>query len=170
MSRPLLAGPPRVVSLGLDLFARTLAALDVPVVHLAWSPPAAGDPRLATLLARLESRAETIERANAEALARLTGGRPFVVDCRPAWEALELPDRTVLHSGPPIAWERMCEPVQAAVLCAIRYEEWAANDDAARRLVESGAVRLEPCHHWRTVGPMAGIVTRSMPVTKGNPN
>src|SRR5207244_164139 len=92
------------------------------------------------IVRRAGSRAETIERATAEALARLTGGRPFVVDCRPAWEALELPDRTVLHSGPPIAWERMCEPVQAAVLCAIRYEEWAANDDAARRLVERGDV------------------------------
>jgi hypothetical protein len=159
-----LLGPPRVVSLGLDLFARTLETLDVPVVHLAWAPPAGGDARLAGLLARVRERAETLERANAEALARLTGGQPFVVDCRPAWEALELPERTVLHAGPPITWERMCEPMQAAVLCAIRYEEWAANDDAARRLVEAGRVRLEPCHHWRAVGPMAGIITRSMPV------
>jgi len=164
MSAPLLGGPPRVVSLGLDLFARTLESLDVPVVHLAWAPPAGGDPRLAALLERLEARAEAIERANTEALGRLTGGEPFVVDCRPAWEALELPERTVLHSGPPITWERMCEPVRAAVLCAIRYEEWAANDDAARALVERGAVKLEPCHHWRAVGPMAGILTRSMPV------
>ena len=164
MSRPLLASPPRVISLGLDLFARALETLDVSVVHLAWTPPAGGDARLADLLARLDARADTIERANAEALARLTGGEPFLVDCRPAWEALELPERTVLHAGPPIAWERMCEPMQAAVLCAARYEGWAANDDAARRLVETGAVRLEPCHHWRTVGPMAGVVTRSMPV------
>ena len=38
-------------------------------------------------------RAETIERANAEALARLVGGEPRLLDCRPAWEALELPER-----------------------------------------------------------------------------
>ena len=164
MSRDLLDPPPRVISLGLDLFALALEALDVPVVHVAWSPTAGGDVRLAGQLARLEARAATIERANAEALARLTGGEPFVVDCRPAWEALELPERTVLHAGPPIAWDRMCEPMQAAVLCAIRYEEWAANDDAARRLVESDRVKLEPCHHWRAVGPMAGVITRSMPV------
>jgi hypothetical protein len=156
--------PPRVVSLGLDLFARVLQQLGVPVVHLAWSPPAGGDARLAALLARLDARAAAIERANAEALDRLTGGEPVLLDCRPAWEALELPERMVLHAGPPIAWPRMCEPVQAAVLCAIRYEGWAANDDAARRLVDEGRVRLEPCHHWRTVGPMAGVVTRSMPV------
>ncbi|HEX9821279.1 MAG TPA: DUF1116 domain-containing protein [Methylomirabilota bacterium] len=160
----LLGTPPRVVSLGLDLFARVLRQLDVPVVHLAWTPPAGGDPRLVALLARLHVRAAAIERANAGALGRLTGGEPVLADCRPAWEALELPDRTVLHAGPPIAWPRMGEPMQAAVLCAIRYEGWATNDDAARRLVEDGHVRLEPCHHWRAVGPMTGIVTRSMPV------
>jgi hypothetical protein len=156
--------PPRVVSLGLDLFARTLADLGVPVVHVAWAPPAGGDARLAALLARLDERAEAVERANAEVLARLTDGDPVLVDCRPAWEALELPERTVLHAGPPLAWPRMCEPLQAAVLCAIRYEGWAANDDAARHLVEDGDIRLEPCHHRRAVGPMTGIVTRSMPV------
>jgi hypothetical protein len=160
----LLAGPPRVISLGLDLFARELARLGVPVVHLDWAPPAAGDPRALAWLAALQARSERIERANGVALERLAGGEPVLVDCRPAWEALELPDATVLHAGPPIAWERMCEPLRAAVLCAIRYEGWAANDDAARRLLEARRVRLAPCHEWRAVGPMTGIVTRSMPV------
>jgi hypothetical protein len=157
-------GPPRVVNVGLDLFALALARLDVPVVHVDWRPPAGGDPRLAALLARLDVRREAIERANATVLERLTGGAPFLADCRPAREALELPDRTVLHAGPPLAWERACEPMRAAILCAIRYEGWAANDDAARALVEGGAVRLEPCHHHGAAGPMTGVVTPSMPV------
>jgi len=164
MTPDFLGTPPRVISLGLDLFARALERLEVPVVHLAWTPPAGGDPRLVALLDRLQARAATVDAANADALARLVGGDPVLVDCRPAWEALELPENTVLHAGPPLAWARMCEPMQAAVLCAIRYEDWAANDDAARRLVERGRVRLEPCHHWRAVGPMTGLITRSMPV------
>ena len=139
--------PLRVISVGLDVFARVLEDLAVPVVHLAWSPPAGGDLRLAALLDRLQARAAAIDAANVEALGRLVGGDPVLVDCRPAWEALELPENTVLHAGPPLAWARMCEPMQVAVLCAIRYEGWAANDDAARRLVESRRVRLEPCHH-----------------------
>jgi hypothetical protein len=155
---------PRVVNVGLPLFAETLAALGVPVVDVAWRPPAGGDPRAAERLARLDARREAIERANARAFDVLVNGRPFLVDCRPAHEALELPERVVLHAGPPIAWERMCEPLRAAVLCAVRYEGWAANDDAAAALVREGRVRLEPCHHWKAVGPMTGIVTRSMPV------
>jgi uncharacterized protein DUF1116 len=160
----MLGAPPRVISLGLDLFAHTLERLGVPVVQLAWSPPAGGDPRLVDLLDRLQARAPAIEAANAEVLGRIVDGDPVLVDCRPAWEALALPEHTVLHAGPPLAWPRMCEPMQAAILCAIRYEGWAANDDAARALIGTGRVRLEPCHHWQAVGPMTGIITRSMPV------
>ena len=50
----LLAAEPRVINVGLELFAETLAALRVASVHVAWRPPAGGDPRLAALLARLE--------------------------------------------------------------------------------------------------------------------
>ena len=88
----------------------------------------------------------------------------MLVDCVPARDALGLPDRTVLHSGPPLAWERASPPVQTAILCAIRYEGWAADDAGAQRLVESGAVKLAPCHHSGAVGPMTGIITASMPV------
>jgi hypothetical protein len=162
-ARPPLSAPPRVVSLGLPIFAQELARLGVPVTHVDWRP-ASVSGEAARALARLDAHRDTIDRANAEALARLTGGEPVLVDCRPAWEALDLPPRVVLHAGPPIGWARMCEPLRVAVLCAIRYEGWAANDDAARDLVERGQVRLEPCHHWRAVGPMTGIITASMPV------
>jgi hypothetical protein len=161
---PLLARPPRVVSVGVETFARTLADLGVPVAHVAWRPPGHADPELAALLERLDARREAIEQANREALTRLTEGEPVLVDCRSAREALELPDRVVLHAGPPLDWARACDPMRAAVLCAIRYEGWAANDDAAARLVQEGAVRLAPCHDWGAVGPMTGMITATMPV------
>ncbi len=160
----LLAAPPRVVSIGLSLFGETLARLGVPVAQLDWKPPAGAEPRLLGALERLEGRREAIDGGNLEAFGRLTSGEPVLVDCRPAWEALGLPPRTVLHAGPPIDLARMCEPMRAAVLCAIRYEGWAANDDAAAALVDTGEVRLAPCHHWHAVGPMTGIITGSMPV------
>jgi hypothetical protein len=102
--------------------------------------------------------------ANRAALERLVQAEPVLVDCRPAAEALGLRGRRVLHAGPPLEWERACSTVQAAILCAIRYEGWAADDDAARDLVVRGEVRLEPCHHAGAAGPMTGIVTPSMPV------
>jgi FdrA protein len=49
----LLVAGPRVINLGLELFATQLAAHGVPVVHVDWRPPAGGDARLASLLERL---------------------------------------------------------------------------------------------------------------------
>jgi hypothetical protein len=49
----LLAAPPRIVNVGLELFAANLAHLGADVVHVQWSPPARGNPRLADLLDKL---------------------------------------------------------------------------------------------------------------------
>ena len=50
----LLGMEPRVISVGLEIFAETLEELGVHVVQLDWRPPAAGDQRLVDLLSRLE--------------------------------------------------------------------------------------------------------------------
>lgn len=106
----------------------------------------------------------SVKAANAEALRRLTDAQPVLVDCVPASEALGLEPHTILHAGPPISWEAMCPPLRGAVVGALRYEGWATSDDEALRFAAEGAVRFEPCHHRGAVGPMAGLVTRSMPV------
>ena len=49
----LLAAAPRVVNVGLELFATDLKAVGAQVVHVQWSPPAGGNARLAGLLDRL---------------------------------------------------------------------------------------------------------------------
>jgi FdrA protein len=49
----LFATGPRVINVGLEMFAEQYAARGVPVVHVDWRPPAGGDVRLARLLARL---------------------------------------------------------------------------------------------------------------------
>jgi hypothetical protein len=49
----LLAATPRVVNIGLELFAVNLADHGIEVVHVQWSPPAAGNARLVSLLAKL---------------------------------------------------------------------------------------------------------------------
>jgi FdrA protein len=48
----------RVINLGLEFFALELERLGVPVIHVAWSPPAGGDPGKAALLAALADEDE----------------------------------------------------------------------------------------------------------------
>src|SRR3954468_8681111 len=159
---PLLSGAPRVVNIGLAGFARDLAANGVRVVQVDWRPPS----RHAELLSSLESRAAEIERANAEALARILAGEPHLARVGRAGALIPALDaeRLVLHAGPPIAWERMCGPLRGAVCGALVYEGWAPDLAAAERLAESGGVRFAPNHHYGAGGPMTGITTRSQPL------
>ena len=51
----LLNEPLSVINIGLEGFARELAAQRVDVIQVDWAPPAGGDPELADLLAKLGS-------------------------------------------------------------------------------------------------------------------
>src|SRR5207248_3501540 len=43
-------------------------------------------------------------------------------------------------------------------------EGWADDEAGARHLAGSGGVQFSPCHHHGAVGPMAGLVSPSMPM------
>lgn len=49
----LLNDAPKVINVGLEGFAREIASAGGRVVHVDWSPPAGGDPKMAALLAKL---------------------------------------------------------------------------------------------------------------------
>ncbi len=106
-----------------------------------------------------------VDRANHTALERLLAAAPALVDVRPAREVVPaLGARALLHAGPPIPWERMCGPMRGAVTGALRYERWAKTVEEAEALAGSGEIAYLPCHHVGAVGPMAGIVSPSMPL------
>jgi hypothetical protein len=72
--------------------------------------------------------------------------------------------RMILHAGPPIVWERMCGPTRGAIMGALIYEGLAADEAEAEKLAASDEIEYSPCHHHNAVGPMAGIISPSMPV------
>jgi len=170
VSEPLLAGGIRAVNVGVAGFAGPPRAHGAVVQDVDWRPPAGGDRDAGLVLARLEDDADDpigarVAAANAEVVRRILAAQPVLVDVRPAAEIVPgLGGRTILHAGPPIEWSRMCGPVQGAVIGAVLYEGWADSPDAARRLADAGEIAFAPCHHHGAVGPMAGVVSPSMPV------
>ena len=52
-SKNLLTGPLKVVNVGIEDFAQELDARGVETIQVDWSPPAGGDIKLATILAKL---------------------------------------------------------------------------------------------------------------------
>ncbi|MBN1178952.1 MAG: DUF1116 domain-containing protein, partial [Anaerolineae bacterium] len=147
-----------VVNVGLRSFAESMEAQGVGVTQVDWQPPRA--PKV-----QFTSQGVDIDAANAEAVDRIVRGRPVLVDMGIAREVIPgYHDRLILHAGPPIAWERMCGPQRGAVMGALVYEGLAESEDEAAELAASGEIAFAPCHHYHAVGPMAGIISPSMPV------
>jgi Protein of unknown function (DUF1116) len=154
----LLSAPPAVVAAGVDVFSDALRAQGADVHDVDWRPPGFGDPADLAALALDPRRAA----ANRTAVERLMAAGAQLVDVRPAAEVLDLPDRTLLHSGPPLTWESASGPMRGALIGACLFEGWADSEESAQRLLAGGEVSLDPCHHHRTVGPMAGVTSPSM--------
>ena len=164
----LLAGRPRVVNVGVESFTEPLAASGASAVHLAWKPLAGGNKRMIHLLSEL-SRVEGIDEANERVIARFRDSQPFLIDVVPAYTVIpELDDavhgKVLLHAGPPIAYADMTDPMKGSCIGAALFEGWAADEDGARALLDSGEVSFMPCHHVHAVGPMGGITSKNMPV------
>jgi len=106
-----------------------------------------------------------IEKANREAASRMLGSKPVLVDISTAGEAVPgMEKKMILHAGPPVSWQRMCGPMRGAVIGGLILEGLAGNREEAEEIAASGEILFEPCHHHSAVGPMAGVVTWSMPV------
>lgn len=111
------------------------------------------------------NRSAAIEEANNKTVEILLQSRPQWVDVLPAGDVLPgMTKETILHAGPPIEWEGMAAAQRNGIINGVLYEELARDREEALRLVESGAVRIAPCHGYAAVGGMAGITTASMPV------
>jgi uncharacterized protein DUF1116 len=158
-----IVGDVQVINAGLPLIVEGVPASDV--TQLDWRPPAFSDLAAARAMVALDD--ETTAAANAAAIAKVHAVRPRVVGIRPASAAIDAlagPARTMLHAGPPIEFSRMCGPMRGALVGAALLERWAATPAEAERALAAGEIAVEPCHHHGAVGPMAGVVSPSMPV------
>lgn len=156
--------PLKPVNIGLESFYESLLAQGVDAVAVDWRPPLEGYVELTHT-----PDGADIEAANAEAFNRIVLGRPMLVGMGIAREVIPgfAPVRgrmLITHSGPPITWERMCGPTRGAIMGALIYEGLAETPEEAATLAASGEIEFTPCHHFNAVGPMAGIISPSMPV------
>jgi hypothetical protein len=166
-AKSLLGGPVEVVHFGFDSVASAVEAAGARVTRTDFLPPAGGDPERIAMLASLLSPplGEAIDAANRRALERMLASRPHLVGVGNARDVVPgMADDLFLHAGPPIEWTRMCGPLRGAVIGGVLLEGLAGDAADAERVAASGAVRFDPCHHHHAVGPMAGVVTPSMPV------
>jgi uncharacterized protein DUF1116 len=166
MTRTDLPTDARVVNLGLSVLGAAVAAQGAPVVHVDWRPPAGGDPRAVRALTDLYGpRSVDIDAANGEVLRRLDKGVPMLVDVRTAGDVVPgLGDRMLLHPGPPIAWEHVCDPLRRSMRAAVVAEGWAPDVAGAEATLATGRVGLSAANEHAAVVPMATALGPSTPV------
>jgi hypothetical protein len=152
--------PISAINIGLTGMAEGLIQQQVPVTQVDWHPPLGDIPRLF-----VTKKGVDIEQANREAIARIQKGKPVLVGLGIAKDVIPgMHAKMILHAGPPVEWERMCGPTRGAIMGALIYEGLARNEKEAEKLAASGEMEFSPCHHHHCVGPMAGIISPSMPV------
>jgi hypothetical protein len=106
-----------------------------------------------------------IEQANANAVEKMMQAHPFLIGVGIAKDVIPgMKQNLLLHAGPPITWDRMSGPLRGAVIGALLFEKLANNEAEARAMVERGEIEFDSAHHRHAVGPMAGVISRSMAV------
>jgi hypothetical protein len=132
------------VNVGLDSFADAVRAQGGEVAEIDWRPPGGGDAAIVALLERAWGRCgERIEEANAAAVSAIEAARPQAVTVARAASVIDgLGDGVLLHAGPPIAWERVCDPQRRALVAACLLEGWAPDRSAAERRLAAGEIAL----------------------------
>ena len=156
----------RAVNVGLGIFGEAVREQGGRAVDVDWRIPAGGDPDTVRVLTRLFGpRAPSIDRANEEVVRRLDESAPILVRVGRAGDDVPgMGERTILHPGPPLAWERFCDPLRRSVRAAVVAEGWADGPVKAQDLVNRGDVQLEPATHHRAAIPMASALGPSAPV------
>ena len=154
-----------VVNIGSPTFLKDLEMQGVEYVNLDWTPPAHGDVELIEVLDKLEKHKDEIDKANDEVVEKVKAATAKLVDCKMAIDAIKgMKPNMILHAGPPVDWQHMADPQKGAVLGAIVFEGWAATVEEAEEYVKTHDIEFSPNHHVNSVGPMAGVVSPSMPV------
>ena len=147
-------------------FADAIVQAGGKATQIEWAPPADGDRAAGLALARLVNDAD-VEAANRRAFASYLDAQPVLAGIGLARESIPgMNARRILHSGPPIAvGAHVRAQCKGAIIGAIAVR--GLGDGRARGGAlgaESGDVAFAPCHHHGAVGPMAGVISPSMPV------
>jgi hypothetical protein len=151
-----------IANVGVELFADELESQGAVVERVQWRPP---EPTAEDALSRLIGSADRVSTANDAAVERLNQAHPLLTGVGIARDALGGMDRNLfLHAGPPIEWPDMSGPLRGAIQGAAIYEGLASDPDDAARKAAAGEFEFAPCHERGAVGPMAGVISSSMPV------
>jgi hypothetical protein len=155
----------RIVNIGSPAFKKDYETQNIEYVHLEWKPPASGNIELIKMLDQIYPMKELIDKANEEVVEKVKAAEAKLIGVKKAIDVIpNMTKNTILHAGPPIKFSQMAGPMKGAIIGALIYEGLAKNQDEAIKLAKSDKITFDSAHHHQAVGPMAGVISPSMPV------
>ncbi len=95
----------------------------------------------------------------------IADAEPYFIGVERAGDFLkDFDSQTVLHSGPPIEYERMCSLHKRGMVNAVIFEGLAKTESDAEKMILSGEIKIKSAFDFNTVGSGVGIVTASVPL------
>lgn len=165
MANALFTSKLSVINIGLTSFKDDIEKQDTEAVQVNWTPPRDYSPEVRAALRKLQQPeiAERIRVANEKVVQRVIDAHPVLIGYGKALDVVPgMTKNTILHAGPPIAWENMCGAMRGAVTGAIVFEGLARDIAEAEEVAANGGVIFSPCHEHACVGSMAGVTSASM--------
>lgn len=152
----------KVLNIGVQGFTEALNNTNTSNIHLDWRPPVSIPLEMKN---KMLNKKQIIDEANNIAIKKIISGRPYLIGMGRAIDVIpNMTSETLLHAGPPINWDRMCGPMKGAMIGALIYEGMANNEVDAIQKLSTNRIKFSPCHEHSAVGPMAGVISPSMPV------
>ncbi len=152
----------KVINIGLESFQEDLSKQKIECVQVDWVPPVMINAHTRVRNTEFEQK---VALANQKVIDIIQRGKPILTGLDIARNVIPgMHENLILHAGPPITWERMCGPMRGAIIGALIYEGKVQTEEEAEKLAASGKIEYAPCHEHNAVGPMAGIISPSMPV------
>lgn len=106
-----------------------------------------------------------VQTANEFVINRMQESDPYWVGMQPAAECVPgIEEGVILHSGPTISWEDMCETQRQGGVNGVLYEGYAKTKEEARKMLANGEIRFAAGNDYHIVVPGSGIATPSMVV------
>lgn len=151
-----------VVNIGIEHFADSLRKQDVKTIQVRWRPPAIGGKDIGKIIENVQLLSS---KANSKVMDHFLSSDPAWVGIKSAFDAVPgMKKNTILHSGPPIQWDKMCTVQKRAVIGGILHEGLANAEDEAIRLIKDGNIDLRSALDLNVAGAGVGIATSSMMV------
>lgn len=159
----------KVINVGTDTFYDAIKQQGLDGVQLEWQPKAKVElcEKAKQIFEKMQqpSIKEKIDAANEKVIEIFNNTDPYWIAMKPAKEVIPgVEDGMIIHSGPDIPWEQMCETQKQGGINGILYEGYAKTEEEARKMLETGEIKFVSANDFHLVGPGSGITTPSMVV------